>query len=175
MFNKFYNRYHKSREAAQQAEPRFFSDQEADDIYDAIEWVASQSWSNRRVGLLGVSYLAISQYKVAALNPPHLAAICPWEGFSDFYKDTGRPGGVAETQFFRAWSSQVSSFTSENLAQEILRNETRDKEFYALKTPDLKKISVPALVCMSYSDQGLHTQGSMRFFREISSKVRINW
>ena len=59
------------------------SDAEAQDYYDLIEWAAVLPWSSGRVGLNGVSYLALSQWKVAALRPPHLAAICPWEGFSD--------------------------------------------------------------------------------------------
>ncbi|HZG63316.1 MAG TPA: CocE/NonD family hydrolase, partial [Rubrobacteraceae bacterium] len=59
-----------------------FTDAEAQDIYDLIEWAGTQPWSNGKVGMNGVSYLAISQYKVAALRPSHLAAICPWEGFS---------------------------------------------------------------------------------------------
>ena len=73
-----------------------FSDQEANDYYDLIEWAGTQPWSSGRVGLDGVSYLALSQYKVAALHPPHLAAICPWEGLSDLYRDFARPGGIRE-------------------------------------------------------------------------------
>ncbi len=41
--------------------------------------------------------LAISQYKVAALRPLHLAAICPWEGCSDFYRDFAPPAASART------------------------------------------------------------------------------
>jgi predicted acyl esterase len=164
--------FHKSKEAATLAHPVMFSDQEAQDYYDAIEWAAEQEWSNGKVGLLGVSYLAISQYKVAALRPPHLCAICPWEGFTDVYRDTARPGGIAETQFFKAWFTQLKSFMSEDLPLEILANETRNSEFYLGKTCDLKRIDVPALVVMSYSDHGLHTQGSMRAFRKIGSKVK---
>ncbi|MFH0915942.1 MAG: CocE/NonD family hydrolase, partial [bacterium] len=52
----------------------FMSPQEVEDIYDLIEWAGTQSWSNGRVGMHGVSYLAWSQWKVAAANPPHLAA-----------------------------------------------------------------------------------------------------
>lgn len=48
------------------------------DYYDAIEWAGTQSWSTGKVGLLGVSYLAIKQWQVAALQPPHLAAIIPF-------------------------------------------------------------------------------------------------
>ena len=77
------------------------SDQEADDISQVIAWAAEQPWSTGRVGMLGVSYLALSQYKVAALNPPALQAICPWEGFTDGYRDFFTPGGVTENGFAR--------------------------------------------------------------------------
>ena len=79
------------------------SDQEADDIAQVIAWAAEQPWSTGRVGMLGVSYLALSQYKVAALDPPALKAICPWEGFTDAYRDFFTPGGVVENGFARVW------------------------------------------------------------------------
>ena len=85
-----------------------FSDEEAQDYYDLIEWAGVQPWSNGRVGLDGVSYLCMSQYKVAALNPPHLAAICPWEGFSDLYRDFARPGGSREDGFSIVWNKGTS-------------------------------------------------------------------
>ena len=65
----------------------FLSDQEAVDYAEVIEWAGAQPWSSGRVGLNGVSYLAISQWKVAALRPKSLAAICAWEGWTDFYRD----------------------------------------------------------------------------------------
>ena len=45
---------------------------------DAVEWAARQPSSNRKVGLLGISYSAVTQWRVATLQPRHLAAICPW-------------------------------------------------------------------------------------------------
>ena len=51
--------------------------QDEEDCYDLIEWAAAQPWCTGRVGLMGVSYLAMSQWGVAALNPPHLGAIIP--------------------------------------------------------------------------------------------------
>jgi len=62
---------------------------EGDDCYDLIEWAAAQPWCNGKVGLSGVSYLATIQWQVAPLKPPHLAAINPWEGFSDWYSEFG--------------------------------------------------------------------------------------
>ena len=54
-----------------------FSPQETRDYYDCIEWAGVQPWSSGKVGLLGISYYAANQWQVAALQPPHLAAICP--------------------------------------------------------------------------------------------------
>jgi len=70
------------------------SARETKDLYECIEWAARQPWSNGRVGLNGVSYLAMNQWQVAALQPPHLAAICVWEGCSDFYREFTRHGGI---------------------------------------------------------------------------------
>ena len=143
-------------------------DAEALDYYDVIEWVAQQAWSSGKVGLFGVSYLAISQYKVAALNPPHLSAICPWEGFSDAYKDAFRPGGIREDGFILMWSKGVKKKSGLNFRDEQFQRELRDN-FYLSMVPDLQSIKVPALICASFSDQQLHTRGSFRVFDQIAS------
>lgn len=144
-----------------------FSGQEARDYYDLIEWAGKQPWSNGKIGLNGVSYLAISQYKVAALQPPHLAAICPWEGLSNLYRDLARPGGIREDGFLPIWSNMTES----NI-REQQRNRILEDEWYKSFCADLTKITVPALICGSFSDQSLHTQGSFRVFDQISSKHR---
>ncbi|CAG4915416.1 CocE/NonD family hydrolase [Paraburkholderia gardini] len=112
-----------------------FSDQEALDFHDVIEWAGTQSWSSGRVGLNGVSYLAISEYKVAALRPPHLAAICPWEGFSDLYRDFARPGGVREDGFTIVWDKGLKRGgvrTNTEFRKEIASRPERDE---ALSSP----------------------------------------
>ena len=55
-----------------------FSLQEALDFHDAIEWAARQPWCNGNVGLLGISYFAMTQWFVANLKPRSLKAIIPW-------------------------------------------------------------------------------------------------
>lgn len=149
------------------------SDQEADDISEVISWAADQPWSNGRVGMLGVSYLALSQYKVAALNPPALKAICPWEGFTDAYRDFFTPGGVVEDGFARVWlflTNRVARLNTD-LAAERRKHPLRDAWWEAL-TPDLSKVRVPLLVCTSFSDNNLHSVGSMRAFQETGSTER---
>ncbi|KTC71675.1 Cocaine esterase [Legionella birminghamensis] len=141
------------------------SDTEAMDYYELIEWAADQPWSNRKVGLNGVSYLALSQYRVAALHPPHLAAICPWEGFSDIYKDLARPGGIREDGFYLFWTKMLKPEMRDMQLKQI----TRDS-WWQSQVPDIKRIEVPALICGSFSDQSLHTQGSFRLYQEIQSR-----
>src|SRR6266498_1713362 len=62
---------------------------ETDDLYQCIEWAGTQQWSNGKVGMLGISYYASNQWRVAGKHPPHLAAIIPWEGQNDRYRDSG--------------------------------------------------------------------------------------
>src|SRR5580658_3229459 len=83
-----------------QSPATYLSPEEALAFYDAIEWAGTQDWSNGRVGLSGVSYLTVMQWRVAELNPPHLAAINPWEGWSDTYREVVRHGGIPETFFW---------------------------------------------------------------------------
>ena len=146
-------------------------DNEASDYYDVIEWIASQPWCSGKVGLFGVSYLAISQYKVAALNPPHLTAICPWEGFSDAYKDAFRPGGIREDGFILMWSKGVKKKSGPVFRDQQYMHELRD-EFYLSMVPELHKIRVPALICASFSDHQLHSRGSFRVFEQIASQQK---
>ena len=40
---------------------------------------------------------------VAALNPPHLKAILPWQGTPDFYNGRTRQGGILASGFVRGW------------------------------------------------------------------------
>ena len=76
---------------------------EFQDFYDAIGWAGVQDWSSGKVGLLGISYFAAGQWMMASMRPPHLAAILPWQGASDFYRDRVRQGGMFSSGFTRRW------------------------------------------------------------------------
>ncbi|HEY5897195.1 MAG TPA: CocE/NonD family hydrolase, partial [Burkholderiales bacterium] len=79
-----------------------WSPREARDIYHCIEWAAAQPWSNGKVGMNGISYFATNQWQAGALRPPHLAALCIWEGFADYYRELCRHGGIL-SQFTETW------------------------------------------------------------------------
>jgi hypothetical protein len=61
-----------------------FGAQEAEDVWDTIDWLAAQPWCNGSVVMAGNSWLAISQINFAArMHHPALKALAPWECFSD--------------------------------------------------------------------------------------------
>ncbi len=154
----------------------WLSDQDAQDYYDLIEWAAQQPWSTSAIGLNGVSYLAMSQWPVAALNPPHLKAIIPWESVTDMYREFAYHGGIPETGFLplfyqrRVISNHNPQYPPAENFLEQARSHPLDDEYWAGKRPHLPTIRVPALVCASWSDQGLHTRGSFEGFRHIASE-----
>ena len=79
-----------------------FSPRETKDFYDCIEWAGVQPWSSGKVGLNGISYYGMNQWHVASLQPPHLAAMCVWEGSADWYRDMTHHGGILST-FWENW------------------------------------------------------------------------
>ncbi|MGB5219606.1 MAG: CocE/NonD family hydrolase, partial [Polyangiales bacterium] len=88
---------------ASEGDANVLSPEDGEDFYDAIEWAGAQDLSNGNVGLLGVSYLAISQWVAATANPPSLKAIAPWEGQTDAVREVLYHGGVPETAFVEFW------------------------------------------------------------------------
>ncbi|MGH2511820.1 MAG: CocE/NonD family hydrolase [Candidatus Limnocylindrales bacterium] len=64
-----------------------YTAQETHDGYDAVEWLAGQSWSNGKVGMWGISYGGFTSIQVALLRPPHLRAIVPVYASDDRYTD----------------------------------------------------------------------------------------
>ena len=144
--------------------------QEGRDCHDLIEWLAEQPWCTGKVGMSGTSYLAVSQWFTAAEQPPHLAAINPWEGVSDVYRDLVMRGGMPDLGFAR--QLQEGSFFGKNRKEDILAEAERYplmNELWENKIPDFQKITVSAYVVASYSNT-LHTAGTFRAWRRIASQ-----
>jgi predicted acyl esterase len=146
---------------------------EAEDCYDLIEWLAAQPWSNGNVGMTGVSYLAAIQWQVAPLRPPHLRAINPWEGFSDWYREFAYHGGIPETGFVPRGCAnlQWSTTRTEDTAANVRAHPLHDA-YWLSKESDLAAIEVPAYVVASWSDQGLHTRGTLEAYKQLASPAK---
>jgi predicted acyl esterase len=172
------------------------------DFYHCIEWAAAQPWCSGKVGLNGISYYASSQWRAAALQPPHLAAICVWEGWVDYYRDSVRHGGIACT-FRKHWQDmQVktvqhgrgehgpkSRVTGELVCgpetlsdEELVRNRTDMwagvldhplmGKYYQERTADLSKVVVPLLSAANWGGQGLHPRGNFEGFLRSASRQK---
>ncbi len=176
-----------------------FSPRETRDFYECIEWAGVQPWSNGKVGLNGVSYFGINQWQVASLQPPHLAAMCIWEGATDFYRDMTHHGGILST-FWANWSDmQVktvqygigergrrSAVTGELVCGDELLDEATlaanrcdfgseilahplDDDYHKARSPDWAKVTVPFLTAANWGGQGLHTRGNFEGFVRAAS------
>jgi uncharacterized protein len=179
-----------------------WSPREARDLYHCIEWAAAQPWCNGRVGLSGISYFATNQWQVAALRPPHLAAICVWEGFADYYRELARHGGIL-SQFTESWyARQVlrvqhgvgsrgpkSRVTGEPVAgpetlpPEVLAKNAADApgeilrrelidDYYRERMVDFSRIEAPLLSAANWGGVGLHPRGNFEGFSETASRQK---
>lgn len=167
---------------ASEGEAHVLSTRDGEDFYDAIEWAGGQPWSNGSVGLNGVSYLAISQWVAASGNPPSLKAIIPWEGQSDNFREVLFHGGIPETAFTSFWLNRISNLAHESpLPHPVIFRFGQDRPFLMRRIQarmmppsgiNLPDIQVPALICATWSDQGLHTRGSFEGFKQISSSQK---
>jgi predicted acyl esterase len=177
-----------------------WSPREAQDFYACIEWAGTQAWSNGRVGINGISYYAMNQWQVAALRPPHLAALCIWEGASDYYRELSRHGGIL-CDFLGDWyerqvlsvqhgvgergaRSAVTGDTiagPETLSDAALKANRADlggealrrplrDDYYRARSPDFSKIEVPMLSAANWGGQGLHPRGNYEGFLRAGSK-----
>jgi uncharacterized protein len=179
-----------------------FSPRETRDFRDCIEWAGVQPWSNGKVGLDGISYYAINQWHVAALAPPHLAAICVWEGAADWYRDMTHHGGILCTFWANWYDMQVKTVQHglgergprsratgelvcgpETLGEdELARNRCDlgaeilahplDDSYHRARSADWSKVKVPLLSAANWGGQGLHPRGNFEGFLRAASRYK---
>ena len=110
-----------------------------------------------------------------------MRCISPWEGLTDPYRDIFAFGGLSEIGFPTFWWNTevkpVINGTEEDfvkfegsIATDYLQNHPLYDDFWKEKAAKLEEITVPMLVCASFSDHGLHTMGSFRAFEKATSK-----
>ena len=177
-----------------------FSPRETRDFHDCIEWAGVQPWSNGRVGLNGVSYFGSNQWHVASLQPPHLAAMCVWEGAADWYRDMTHHGGILSTFWANWFDMQVktvqhglgergarSAVTGELVCGDQTLSDAQlaanrcqfgddvlahplDDEYHRARSPQWDRITVPLLSAANWGGQGLHPRGNFEGFTQAASK-----
>ena len=165
-----------------------WSMQEAWDYYDAIEWAAVQPWSNGKVGLIGVSYYAITQWNVSSLQPPSLTTIVPWEGWADMYRDSVFHGGVFNQGFYGRWWLDVrgkqllentradnSAALSEDLIYNFMAHHLDSPWWDEVKSrAQFDKITVPLYSSGNWGGWNHHMRGNIDgYVRSASSHKKL--
>jgi uncharacterized protein len=179
-----------------------FSPRETKDFYDCIEWAGVQPWSSGKVGLNGISYYAINQWHVASLQPPHLSAMCIWEGAADWYRDMTHHGGILCTFWENWYDMQVKTvqygagergkrsrvhgelvcgpeFLSEAGLVENrsdfgteILTHPLDDDYHKARSPIWSKVKTPFLSAANWGGQGLHPRGNFEGFVRAAAKQK---
>jgi predicted acyl esterase len=177
-----------------------FSPRETKDFYECIEWSGVQPWSNGKVGLNGISYYGINQWHVATLQPPHLAAMCIWEGAADWYRDMTHHGGILCTFWDNWYDMQVKTvqygagergrrsrvhgelvcgpetLTEKQLAKNRsdfgtdICNHPLDDDYHKARSPIWEKVTTPMLSAANWGGQPLHPRGNFEGFVRAASR-----
>lgn len=151
-----------------QGDIMFFDSTDRRDGYDFIEWVAAQKWCNGKVGMSGNSWLAMSQWFIATEQPPHLAAIAPWEGVTDCYRDWAHFGGIPQTGFSENLINGLCGPGRVEYMPDMILKYPLMNAYWEDKIVRFENIKVPAYVVASWTNP-LHTHGTLNAFRHIAS------
>jgi hypothetical protein len=92
--------------------------EESQDAHEITEWLASQPWCDGNIGMVGGSYLGITQLMAAGTKPPHLKAIFPIVALFDIYS-IGYHGGVFYDDLIRTWSELTKVMDTERVAAPV--------------------------------------------------------
>jgi predicted acyl esterase len=179
-----------------------FSPRETKDFYNCIEWAGVQPWSSGKVGLNGISYYGMNQWHVATLQPPHLTAMCIWEGSADWYRDMTHHGGILCTFFANWYDMQVKTVQyglgqhgprsrvtgelvcgDETLSDaELAKNRCDfgdnilahplDDPYHGDRSPVWEKVVTPFLSAANWGGQGLHPRGNFEGFVRAAAKEK---
>jgi len=175
---------------------------EYDDIAESVEWAASQSWSNGRVGIMGISYYAVMAWAAAERQPEHLSAFIAWEGFNDPYRDAYYHGGIL-SEFSREWQRrQIDPIqygrgsrapTNPNTGQSVagpvdlseeelaanridafpdIKGHPLCDEWHRERAIDLSRVNVPFLSAANWGGQGIHPRGNFNGFVHAASSQK---
>ncbi|GAB1733386.1 hypothetical protein NU195Hw_g3048t1 [Hortaea werneckii] len=151
--------------------------QEAEDGYDVIEELALREWCTGDIGMAGNSHLAIAQWFIAALRPPHLKAMAPWEGCGDLYREQFARGGIYGGHLFDQLIQKhmlrgahgIESF------RRMYEKCPLANEWWNDKRPDMSQIDAPMYITGTWSNT-MHGMGAIRAWMETKSQHKwLRW
>jgi uncharacterized protein len=155
-----------------QGQYNWYDIKEQQDGYDLVEWAAQQPWCNGNVSMFGESYFGRLQYLVAALQPPHLKCITPYDGGTDDYRDSRFMGGIPNVHFLGMWGFDLTlqskwpgpvegKLPPTNIFDNIASN-PEDGPYYWERSswPKIDKIKVPMFSIVS-QQSFMHSRGQL--------------
>lgn len=166
-----------------EGEYELLGENEQNDLYDVIEWLGSQSWSNGKVGGIGQSYFCMSQWFMGVANPPSLACLGAYDGLNDPYRDSIYSGGLLSNFFPSVWwnlNRSINAFPAEGPPRELsldLNNLVRRHPFYddfwriRSARERMADIRVPVYAIGIWSKW--HRRGVMNAFGSVSGPIKM--
>ena len=122
-----------------------YGSREVQDTYEIIDWMTNQPWCDGNVGMFGVSYYAVAQQQIAALNPPHLKCIFAPFGYTNFYRDKYYHGGILAHAFMKTWADSIDNCRAASWSREKM-GDAKYKKAIAQALEDKDICAVPYLV-----------------------------
>ncbi len=119
------------------------------DGYDCVEWIATQSFSNGRIGTYGGSALGAIQYQTALEHPPHLICCAPYiKDFKSKYSDYYTNGVLRYEHTLSLDSLGFLSFET------IVSRPLYDAiwEYVEISSNNVEEFDVPMLLASGYFD-----------------------
>ena len=149
---------------------RCMNEKEGEDGYDFVEWLAGQWWCNGKVGLSGNSNVAMTQWRIAAEQPPHLAAIAPWEGSADMFRELFREGGIPAAGFHCSLFDDLTGPGYIEDMRYMMQTHPFMDAYWESKIPKYDQIKVPcyATACWNH----FHLRGAMAGYTKMAGRKK---
>lgn len=138
------------------------------DVHDSIEALATLDWCSGKIGMAGNSWLAMQQWRGGEERPPHLAALAPWEGLTDPYRDTTVLGGIPDLDFACFIRDKMFGHTQVVDIEAMVKEHPLFDEYWQDCCPEVSRIEVPTYVVASYTN-ALHAAGTIRGWYELTA------
>ncbi|MDH7794577.1 MULTISPECIES: CocE/NonD family hydrolase [unclassified Beijerinckia] len=163
---------------------QYQSRREQRDLYEVIEWIAKQPWSSGKVGGVGQSYYARSQWFAATQAPPHLACIAPYDGHIDTYRQSAYTGGIPGA-YPEGWWSTVRNYNQRPLtgpSREVpwdyslnMRRHPTYDAFWRERSAgeNLHRVKIPVYSIGVWGKVDLHLNGNILGFQRVAGPKKL--
>ena len=164
----------------------YFGRLDQQDLYDVIEWIGRQPWSNGKVGGIGQSYYCMLQWFMGAMAPSSLACLAAHDGMNDLYRASVYQGGIPGEFFYGYWWTQnrIINRWPANGAQS--REQREDLGMWVAEHPTydafwrercawemLDRVTVPLYSSGVWTKMQLHTRGNIEGFRRARGPRKL--